>query len=284
MILHIHQRTGHSVRTICRTLQIPRSSHYHAAQPTPRKIDDASLSQDIKAIFHAHKKRYGYRRIHHQLTHTGHTCCPVRVRRLMKENALTALQPKSYKPQTSDGRADKPSPNILKDELPPGKANQIWTGDITYIPCGGKWLYLAVVMDLYSRKIIGWTLSEHMKSSMVEQAMQKALKARHCPTKHIFHSDRGSQYGSKTFRHILEQANIRQSMSAKANPYHNAAMESFMGTLKAELIQEGHFINIKDAHTEISAYIDGYYNTQRIHSSLNYQTPSQYESSTSIAA
>lgn len=284
MIQSIQQSTGHSVRRICQTLQVPRSSHYHAADPTPSEISDAALSERIKAIFWEHKRRYGYRRICDELADAGHPCAPARVRRLMRQNKLVALQPKSYKPQTSDGRADAPSPNLLKDALPPDKINQVWIGDITYVSCGTKWLYLAVVMDLYSRRVLGWALAEHLRSSLVEEAMVKALKARQCPAGLIFHSDRGSQYGSKCFRTLLKKAGIRQSMSGRANPYDNATMESFMGTFKAELIQDGSFIDERDAQLEISDYIDYYYNTKRKHSSIDYKTPNQFEAILTKAA
>jgi transposase InsO family protein len=195
----------------------------------------------------------------------------------MKQSGLIAIQPKSYQPQTIDGRADAPSPNLIKDELPQDKINQIWVGDITYIACAEKWLYLAIVMDLYSRRVVGWSIAAHLRSSLVEEAMSKAIKTRPCPAGLIFHSDRGSQYGSKSFRALLKHAGISQSMSGRANPYDNASMESFMGTLKAELIQDGSFINERDAHIEIFAYLESYYNTKRRHSSINYQTPAQFE-------
>lgn len=287
MIHSIHQNTEHSVRLICQTLQVPRSSYYHAAEPTPSEMSDAALSQRIKAIFWEHKRRYGYRRICSELSDNGHSCAPARVRRLMKDNGLVALQPKSYKPQTSDGRADAPSPNLLKDELPPDKIkkiNQVWIGDITYVACGTKWFYLAVVMDLYTRRVLGWALADHLRSSLVEEALVKALKARQCPAGVIFHSDRGSQYGSKIFRALLKKAGMRQSMSGRANPYDNATMESFMGTFKAELIQDGSFIEERDAQIEISEYIDYYYNTKRKHSSIGYKTPNQFEANLTKAA
>jgi putative transposase len=284
MIQSIQQSSGHSIRRICQVLQVPRSSHYHAAEDTPSEIRDAELIEIIKVIFREHKRRYGYRRIVRELSKLGHACAPARVRRLMKENALIALQPKSYKPQTSDGRADAPSANLVKDELPPDKINKIWVGDITYVACGEKWIYLAVVMDLCSRRILGWALGDHLRSSLVEEAMEKALRARQCPTGLIFHSDRGSQYGSKSFRSLLKKAGTIQSMSRRANPYDNATMESFMGTLKAELIQDGSFINEQDATLEISAYIDCYYNTQRMHSSLDYLNPNQFEAKQKLVA
>lgn len=258
MIHIIAQSTGHSVRRICESLQVPRSSYYHAAAPTESQRRDAQVSQAIGTIFHHHRRRYGYRRIWKQLAVDGITCSPDRARRLMQEQGLIAIQPKTHVPQTSDGRADLPSPNLLLNQPLPDQPNEVWAGDITFIPCGERWLYLAVVIDLCSRRIVGWALADHLRSDLVVHAMQQAIASRRHTTGLIFHSDRGSQYGSRAFRKILRLAEMRQSMSARANPYHNAWTESFMGTLKAEMLQNGRFINATDARAEIFAFIDGY--------------------------
>lgn len=283
MIHRISQDTGHSVRLICQCLQVPRSSHYHAATPTESQRSDAELSKAIGVIFHHHRRRYGYRRIWKQLAAEGLVCAPDRVRRLMQGQGLIAIQPKTYTPRTSDGRADLPSPNLLLGKPLPERPNEVWAGDITFIPCGEKWLYLAVVIDLCSRRIVGWALADHMRSDLVIDAMQQAITSRRHTGGLIFHSDRGSQYGSRAFRQVLEHAQMSQSMSARANPYHNAWTESFMGTLKAEMLQNGRFINAADARSEIFAFIDGYYNTHRLHSSLNYQTPHHFESEIALS-
>jgi len=195
----------------------------------------------------------------------------------MKSRKLKAIQPKTYVPKTSDGRADKPSPNLLLGQSRPDAPNQVWAGDITYIPTSTGWLYLAVIIDLYSRKIIGWALADHLRSQLVVDAFTQAIGSRSNYQKLIFHSDRGSQYGSSTFREALRQAGITQSMSARSNPYHNAYSESFIGTLKAEMLDNGCFIDSNDARIEIFDFIESYYNSKRKHSSLNYQTPSQFE-------
>jgi transposase InsO family protein len=231
----------------------------------------------IQAIFKRHRRRYGYRRIWEELADHGIVCAPDRVRRIMMERGLRAIQPKTYVPRTSDGRADKPSANLLVDQPLPDQPDQVWAGDITFIPTSTGWLYLAVVIDLCSRKIVGWALADNLRTQLVIDALQQALGSRSTTQKPIFHSDRGSQYGSAAYRQILRQAGMRQSMSARANPYHNAWTESFMGTLKAEMLQDGCFINAQDARTEIFAYIDSYYNTCRKHSALGYQSPAQFE-------
>jgi putative transposase len=277
MIGDIHRATGHGIRRICATLGLPRSSYYHAAVPTPTELSDRQTGDLIEAIFTHHRRRYGYRRIWHELSAQGHTCAPERVRRIMAQRGLKALQPKTYVPKTSDGRADKPSANLLLDQALPSRPNQVWAGDITFIPTTTGWLYLAVVIDLCSRRIVGWSLASHMRAQLVTDALEQALGSRRISSGLIFHSDRGSQYGSAAYRQVLAKAGMRQSMSARANPYHNAWTESFMGTLKTEMLGDGRFSSEEDARTEIFDYIEAYYNTHRTHSALGYQTPHAFE-------
>lgn len=280
MIAGIQEKTGYSIRRICSTLELPRSSYYHAASPTARELDDRELGDQIEEIFWEHRRRYGYRRIHQELLDRGARCCPDRVRRLMKERSLRAIQPKTFVPKTSDGRADKPSENLLAGRALPERPNQVFAGDITHIRTENGWLYLAVIIDLCSRKILGWALADHMRAELVTDALLQALQSRAKVPGRIFHSDRGSQYGSKTFRALLEKAGMRQSMSARANPYQNAWTESMIGTLKAEMVRSQAFQDEQEARTELFDYLDSYYNTKRKHSSLGYRTPKQHEEAT----
>ena len=281
MITQISQQTGGSVRAVCAALDLPRSSFYHAAAPTLTQSADAQIGPLIEAVFKRHRRRYGYRRIGEELCDHGVVCAPTRVRRLMASRGLHALQPKNFLPKTGDGRADRPSPNLLTGRPLPAALNRAWAGDITFIPTHGGWLYLAVIIDLCSRRVVGWSLGEHLRSDLVVAALRQALGSR--PAKHtIFHSDRGSQYGSTAFRQTLAGAGMRQSMSARANPYDNAWTESFIGTLKGEMLQGGCFENAADARLEIFDYIEGYYNTHRKHSALGYLTPTQFETQISF--
>jgi putative transposase len=277
MIAHLAQQTGGSVRKVCAVLGEPRSSFYHAAQPTPTQVADADLGELIETLFRDHRKRYGYRRLAQELSDREVTCAPARIRRLMAARSLRALQPKNFVPKTSDGRAARPSPNLLADQPLPTVPDRVWTGDITFIPTSAGWLYLAVVIDLCSRRIVGWSLADHLRSDLVLAALQQALHTRGVDQT-IFHSDRGSQYGSAAFRKALAEAGLRQSMSRRANPYDNAWTESFIGTLKHEMLQGGCFETAADARIEIFEYIEGYYNTRRKHSALGYKTPLQFES------
>jgi transposase InsO family protein len=276
MIERLARTTAASVRQVCAALGLPRSSFYHAAKPSATRVADARIGAQIETLFRDHRKRYGYRRLTEELSDRGMPCGPARVRRLMAERSLRALQPKNFVPKTSDGRADRPSPNLLANQPLTTAPNRVWAGDITFIPTRTGWLYLAVVIDLGSRRILGWSLQPHLRADLVLDALQQALQTR--PVKQtIFHSDRGSQYGSAAFRQALAKAGLRQSMSRRANPYDNAWTESFIGTLKHEMLQGGCFDNASDARLEIFEYIEGYYNTHRKHSALGYITPSQFE-------
>jgi putative transposase len=277
MIDDIQQQTNAGIRRICRTLGLPRSSYYHAKQPTDTDLADEHIGQLIEEIFVRHRSRYGYRRIYRELKDHDVTCAPARVRRIMKQRGLRAIQPKNFTPKTSDGKATKPAPNLLADEPLPERPNEAWAGDITFIPTASGWIYLAVIIDLCSRRIVGWSLADHMRKELVIDALNNALQSRTIPENLIFHSDRGSQYGSMAHRAILRHNGMRQSMSARANPYDNAWTESFIGTLKREMLRGGSFINEADARTEIFEYIEAYYNNQRKHSSIDYLTPNQFE-------
>jgi putative transposase len=277
MIDDIQRQTGAGVRRICSTLSLPRSSYYHAAQPTATDIADEHIGRLIEEIFVHHRGCYGCRRIYDELLDHDVICAPSRVRRIMKNRGLRAIQPKNFIPKTSDGKATKPAPNLLADQPLPGGANLAWAGDITFIPTSSGWIYLAVVIDLCSRKIVGWSLADHMRKGLVIDALDNALQSRTTPKGLIFHSDRGSQYGSIAFRELLARNGMRQSMSARANPYHNAWTESFIGTLKREMLRGGTFIDLPDARAEIFDYIEAYYNNERKHSALGYLAPNQFE-------
>lgn len=280
MIELLAGKTGASVRKVCEVLGESRSSFYHCATPTKTQIADKQMGDIIETAFRRHRRRYGYRRLVAELADQKITCAPARVRRLMAQRRLRALQPRNFVPKTSDGRADKPSPNLLEDRPLPETPNRVWAGDITFIPTSTGWLYLAVVIDLCSRRIVGWSLADNLRSDLVLHALGNALQSRRHVAGTIFHSDRGSQYSSAAFRSALARAEMLQSMSARANPYHNAWTESFIGTLKNEMLQGGCFDCTTDAQIEIFNYIEAYYNTHRKHSSLGYLSPSQFEAST----
>ena len=277
MILSVSRRTGASKRRVCHVLGVPRSSFYTAATESPRQAADRELGSRVEGVFNDHFGRYGYRRISAELGDQGVACPPGRTRNLMAQRGLRALQPKRHRPQTSDGKAAAPARNLLADRPLPNRTNAVWSGDITYIRTAAGWVYLAVVIDLCSRRVVGWSLAPHMRSALVCEAMENALKARKVGPGLIFHSDRGSQYGSARFRGLLMRAGASQSMSAKANPYDNAWTESFIGTLKLEHVDRGEYQGEPGARAGLFEYIDGYYNTRRKHSAIDYRTPSEHE-------
>lgn len=277
MINDIHEDSRYSVRRICDVLGLARSSYYSARIETARQKEDQTLGDHIERVFRLHKRRYGYRRIVDELADEGIACSDERARRLMKQRSLLAIQPKSYVPRTSDGRADAPSPNLIAAQGMPTRPNQVLAGDITHIPTTRGWLYLAVVIDLGTRKIVGWKLADHMRAELVVEALAHAYEQQPIKPGAVFHSDRGSQYGSRDFRSLLRSKKASQSMSGRANPYDNAWTESVIGTIKAEVLQGGRFAGFEDAYTELFDYIESYYNHRRKHSSLGYKTPSQYE-------
>lgn len=265
------------MRRICSVLKLPRSTYHRKPRPRTHACPDHRLAPLVEAIFHANRRCYGYRRIVCELQRRGMSCGQQRIRRLMRGQGLLALQRKRFTPRTSDGKAARPCLNLLAKSPPPDAPNQAWAGDITFIPSGRGWIYLAVVIDLWSRRVIGWSLSRSLNREVVVDALRQALQSRPGASSTIFHSDRGSQYSCGTFRAMLREAGLRQSMSRLANPYDNARTESFMGTLKTEMSGDGPFEDIEDARARLFDYIDVFYNRRRLHSSIGYLSPNEFE-------
>ena len=261
-------------------MQVSRSAYYEYRQPKEQNGQRQLLGEKVVEVFREHKRRYGIRRICAELKGKGIRVGRYKCRRIMQSRELKAIQPRSFVPRTTQSRHPYPiSPNLLVEREPPQKPCALWVGDITYIPLAeGRWAYLATWMDRYSRKIVGWQLETHMREELVIKALNKALNSSP-PNREglIVHSDRGGQYAGKAFRKLLGKKRILQSMSRANDPYDNAFAESYFSRLKAELLQDGAFESLEDARTEIFEYIEMYYNTRRRHSSLNYQSPMEYE-------
>ena len=240
------------------------------------------LLKEVKQIFDFHKRRYGARRIWEELKDKGHKIGLHRVKGLMKEQLLIAIQPKRFVPKTTQSHPNlRRSPNLLLEMPFPNAPNQIIVGDITYLPTPNQsedgWLYLAVWMDLYSRKIVGWVVADNMEEIIVIAALKQVIKNRQPPKGMIVHSDGGSQYGANNFRALLDLHDFRQSMTRKDNHYDNAFSESLFSRFKAELLDGDVFEDLVDANIKIFEYIETYYNTIRKHSSIGYLSPQQYE-------
>jgi len=267
------------VSALCDALGVGRSAYYawRQASPTDRDRQDNRLRPQVRSIFWEHKRRYGARRIAEELEARGEACSRRRVRRLMNEMGLAAIQPKSFQPRTTDSRHTLGySPNLLVDAPPPEGVNQLWVGDITYVPLvEGEFLYLAMLMDRFSRRIVGWEMQDHMRESLVMAALRAAIALRRPKPGLIHHTDRGGQYASTAYRQMLRRARMAQSMSRAEDCYDNAFMESCFGSVKTELEMKA-YENSHLARKEITAYIR-YYNTRRRHSALGYLSPESFE-------
>lgn len=261
-------------------MEVSRSAYYEYQEPKERKAQQQQLEEQVVEVFSAHKRRYGIRRISAELKQKGTKVGKHKCRRILKQQGLKAIQPRSFVPRTTQSRHPYAiSPNLLLDRQAPKRPGEVWVGDITYIPLAeGRWAYLAVWMDRYSRKVVGWQLEAHMREELVVAALNKALNRSSVnPEGLIVHSDRGGQYAGREFRKLLVKRKILQSMSRADDPYDNAFAESYFSRFKAELLQDGIFDSLEDARTEIFEYIEMYYNTQRRHSGLNYQSPMEWE-------
>lgn len=270
---------------LCKVLEVSRSAYYDYKNEKSyvASENELELMAEVKRIFEDNKKRYGAMRIWAEMGENGSSIGIYKVRSLMKKQGLHALQPKGFVPKTTQSHPHlKRSPNLLLEPCNlPDAPNQVIVGDITYLLCeeNGKyyWLYLAVWMDLFSRKIVGWQVDNHMEASLVILAFQMVLKNRNLPLQTIAHSDGGGQYGSILFRQLLTLNGIKQSMTRKDNHYDNAHMESFFSRFKTELMTEGAFTSLEDARFKVFQYIEAYYNPNRRHSALGYISPNQFE-------
>jgi transposase InsO family protein len=269
------------VIVMCKVLSVSRSCYYvyRKAGVAPQNLLEKKIEEQVVKAFTSHKRRYGIRRLLPELADQGLRIGHYKIRGILRRHGLKAIQPKSFVPRTTDSRHPYPiSPNLLKDRAFPVRINQVWVGDITFIPLqGGKWGYLAVWMDLFSRKVTGWQLRAHMREELVMEAFVKSWNGRQADKGLIIHSDRGGQYAGKKFRKLLDKRFSLQSMSGTDNPYDNAFMESHFSRFKAELLQGGCFEGLEDARKEIFEYIETYYNPVRRHSALGYISPVAFE-------
>jgi putative transposase len=276
-------KSYHSVLLLCQLFEVSLSGYYdwqkRQLQPGKRAREDQLLAQEIKTIHIQSRKTYGTPRIADQLRKNGLKHGRNRIARLMKAQHLYGRQKLRYRVCTTDSNHDHPiAPNRLTEAPKASKANQIWVADITYIPTQEGWLYLAAILDLYSRKIVGWFMSPHLDTQLILKALQMALLTRQPPANLLFHSDRGVQYASNDYRQALARAGFIPSMSRKGNCYDNATMESFWSTLKLELVYRTQFITRQQARAALFDFIESFYNRQRSHSALNYLSPVDFES------
>jgi transposase InsO family protein len=267
------------VRLLCRTLEVSTAGYYawRCRPAGARRQRRDTLVVEIRAIHAEVKARYGSPRIHAELAARGRDCCVNTVAKLMRDNDIRAKTARKFR-QTTDSNHDLPvAENLLDRRFDPEEPNERWVADITYIPTREGWLYLAAVEDLYSRRVVGWSLADHMESRLVVDALELAVQRRLPDEGLLAHSDRGGQYASEHYQLLLARHGIACSMSRRADCWDNAPMESFFASLKKELVHGADFTTRQEARAAIVEYIEVFYNTKRRHSSLGYVSPAEYE-------
>ena len=273
----------YNIKKACQILRISRSGYYDYLhrRKSKRSIENEALAEIIADVFKENEGRYGSRRIQKVLLQRNIKVNEKRVSRIMSELGLIAKgakKPYRYYPNRSQYEERE---NILNRVFIADEKNKVWVGDITYIPTRHGFLYLAVFIDIFSRKVIGWSMDTRIKDSLVMSAFYQAVGREHPDEGLVVHTDRGSQYTSQRFQSLLLRYGCRQSMSRKGNPYDNAVMESFYRTLKRELVQDADYDDPEQARMDIFKYIETYYNTKRIHSALGWLSPVQFEAQNS---
>jgi putative transposase len=266
---------------LCKALGVSRSGYHAARQPRPsaRASANQQLLEPMKAIHaHRHTRSYGSPRMTAELQARGHACSKNRVARLMRIHGMRGRPRRPFRPRTTTpDHGAHPSPNLLAEAAPAAAPGVQLVSDITYIPTAEGWLYLAVVIDLFSRCVLGWKLAETLHSELVTTAISRALDTGLVAAAAIFHSDRGCQYSAASTRDLLERAGLRQSMSAKGYCYDNAFAESAFASLKAELLVDGQpFASRRAAATALFDYFECFYNRRRRHSALDYRSPNDF--------
>ena len=270
---------GWDILKMCRVLQVSSTGYYDwlKREPSRRAQSNAALDEKIVEIYKEHRGRYGALRILRDLIVAGFHCSLNRVKRRMQKLKLKSIIKRKFKVTTDSKHSLPVAPNLLQRDFTASAPNQKWVGDITYVRTQQGWLYLAVVIDLYSRTVVGWAMSKRINKQLVCDALNKALWRQGFPKGVIMHTDRGSQYCSNKYQKMIKNHDLLCSMSRKGNCWDNAVAESFFKTLKVELIYQTTYKTREQAHQDIFEYIEVYYNRKRRHSALDYQTPNEVE-------
>jgi putative transposase len=273
-------RSRYGVLALCRALRVSKSGYYAARgrQPSARNERQQLLTSQIRAIHVASRDTYGAPRIHAELAAQGERCCLNTVAKLMRQASIMPKMIRRFR-ATTNSRNTKASPNLVRRVFQVDRANACWVSDITYIPTREGWLYLAGVLDLYSRAIVGWAMSRTLDTQLATDALNMAIRRR-AVSPAILHSDQGSTYATAEYRTLLSRYGIRQSMSRKGDCWDNAPMESFFHTLKTELVMHCDYKTRDQARASLFEYLEVFYNRQRRHSTINYESPLAFEGRT----
>lgn len=272
------------VRMLCAVLGVNRSGYYGwcRGRESARVLANRLLVEQIARIYHQKRGRYGSPRVTEQLRRDGHRCNHKRVERLMRQQGLRGRTSRGRRVCTTQSDHDQPvAPNLLLSRAAPNRPNEVWVADITYVPTAEGWLYVAAIMDLYSRQILGWSVWDSLHAGGALQALRRALVSRRYPQGVIHHSDRGIQYACAAYRQELRAHGLVPSMSRKGNCYDNAAMEAFWSTLKREVLEQSPTWSKDRVRRELFEYIEATYNRSRLHSALGYQSPVDFENQNS---
>lgn len=268
-----------SVLRMCQVLGVSTSGYYDwkKAPETKRMKENRELLKVIKDIHDQSNKRYGSPKVYIELMKRGFSCGHNRVARIMRENGIKSKVIKKYRPRGKVIQISEASDNILNRQFSQNNVDQVWATDITYIKTLNGWVYLCVFIDLCSKAVVGWSIDNHMKTELVLDALEKACMKRRPQRNLLIHSDQGTQYGSDDFRQYLKYNNFKQSMSRRGNCWDNACVESFFKLLKVEELNDYKFNSLEEVKYIIFKYIEYFYNRKRIHSSIGYLAPLEYE-------
>lgn len=273
------QKAHFPIEFMCEQLEVSRSGFYawRERPQSARQQEDTKLAEEVAQAHRDSRGTYGSPRVHAELKARGRKVSRKRVARLMKKQKLAARKKRRSVRTTNSNHSNPVAPNVLERDFSPDKPNSTWATDITYVWTGEGWLYLAVVLDLFSRMVVGWSMSEHIDTQLALGALEMALEGRQPPEGLIHHSDRGSQYASTEYRQALASRGIQCSMSRKGNCWDNAVVESFFSSLKQELVYSTDFATRHQARSALFEYIEVFYNRKRRHSSLGYLSPVDFE-------
>lgn len=273
------QQDCYPVRAMCEVLEVSRSGYYgwRKRDESPRAGEDQELGHEIERLYEQSGQRYGSPRVWQALRQAGRRHSRKRVARLMAGHGLFARKKRRFVHTTRADPTHQPSANLLARDFQADQPNRKWVSDIKHIPTDEGDLYLAATLDLFSRRVVGWAMEDTLEASLTVKALAMALQQRQPAADALLHSDRGSQYTAAEYRQVLEQHDLQQSMSRKGNVWDNAAMEAFFSTLEFECLRGRHFATRAQAKTEVFSYIEAFYNRKRLHSTLGYVSPAEFE-------